>query len=718
MPADRRLLDLYLPPGDDFVLESLVATTYKIDWEFVEEDLLPIALGVRSPVSRIAAFRAELERRLDVCDVTILYDLRASDRFARLSPRIDPIPLTRRKLHAKVTLLLWSRALPEDEAVRKRVRLIVGSANLTRQGFRENYEVVSAVDFGGRGSAPRELLLGAVDLVADIVKGSTSERLNDQLQAFRWFARGLAEGDGGDDHPWRLVTAETAVPALEEAWRGVGESNPQAVVVASPFWPEGEEPATPIAALVGRFGVPGRVELVCESVRNAGGKLFVPLLPRKIPLGLRAALSCPVLIRPSTGIYGVGEGEPDDAGELTEDQLVAVGPAPRPDHRRALHAKVIVVRGRRGSALYVGSSNCTRRGLALSSGTKEAASNWEAGFVYRLSPRNNALIDGLLAFAGDAIEVPVGGVATREPEREPEPPAPTFLREVLAAGSRISIRFRDEEPMPPDVVILMPDRAGPERQFLLLLREGGSPTAASLEVALEECPCVNEALIPVLGDGRVVGVSNVSPLVEVRWRNHVAQFPVRFEDRASLPPVPGMRRLTEGELIEYFLNGREPWSTGAENVGATPGSPEPEAESTDPVDTRRILSYFIRRFVEAIPGLEAEVQRAMHSKPALEAAVFGPTSAVMLVERAVEGLRVGPPAGEPQKTAVSVGFQLVEIAAALRRCRGRALTHEGKEVLDRGIERCRRALDGFVAEYKELQTSTFREYRRLFAEEA
>jgi len=64
MERSCRLIDYYLPPGEGFVLESLVATTYQVDFEFFEEELLAAALGVRSPVSRLRAFRSELERRL------------------------------------------------------------------------------------------------------------------------------------------------------------------------------------------------------------------------------------------------------------------------------------------------------------------------------------------------------------------------------------------------------------------------------------------------------------------------------------------------------------------------------------------------------------------------------------------------------------------------------------------------------------------------------
>src|SRR5262245_41650160 len=168
MNTSNRLLDSFLPPQEGFVLESLVATTYQIDFEFLEEELLPVALGVRGPVSRMRAFRSELERRLQGTEVTVLYDLAGCDRLARLSPRIDALPIASRKLHAKITLQLWTRA--EADAARipdRRLRLLVGSANLTRPGFRENYECMAVLDYGGQDTPPREVLQAALALVRE-----------------------------------------------------------------------------------------------------------------------------------------------------------------------------------------------------------------------------------------------------------------------------------------------------------------------------------------------------------------------------------------------------------------------------------------------------------------------------------------------------------------------------------------------------------------------
>src|SRR5689334_4491008 len=107
MSDDRRLMDRFLPPAEGFVLESLVATTYEIDFSFLEEELLASALGVRSPVARRGAFRCELERALGRARITVLFDVAGCKRPGRLSPRIDAVPFAAAKLHAKVAVQLW-----------------------------------------------------------------------------------------------------------------------------------------------------------------------------------------------------------------------------------------------------------------------------------------------------------------------------------------------------------------------------------------------------------------------------------------------------------------------------------------------------------------------------------------------------------------------------------------------------------------------------------
>jgi hypothetical protein len=143
----KRLLELWAPPAGHR-LAGVIATTYECQADFVEEEVLPVALDLKTPPARGRDFRIELERALQDVEVTLFLH---PDRYTpglRRSPRIDLVPLPERrvaKLHAKVALL---RFVPEGTANYESqiVRLIVGSANLTSSGYRSNIEVAIALD--------------------------------------------------------------------------------------------------------------------------------------------------------------------------------------------------------------------------------------------------------------------------------------------------------------------------------------------------------------------------------------------------------------------------------------------------------------------------------------------------------------------------------------------------------------------------------------------
>lgn len=712
MERTFRLIDYYLPPGEGFVLESLVATTYQVDFEFVEEELLAVAFGVRSPISRLKAFRSELERKLQKADVSVLYDLSGCERLARLSPRIDAIPISARKLHSKISLLMWVR---EDrvsgEKPDRRMRLIVGSANLSRQGFRQNYECVVSIDFGGRNTSSRSLLTKAIELVQQIAAESKSPQLANQLAAFVTQAALLPDGTTGPDDPVALVAAAEVVRTVRDLWSAISMKAPKTMTVVSPFWTEGTTAAEALADLFQQLGPPANLELVCRGEKSADGKTWLPVFDSSVAMELKKRLSSRLCLRaalPDTGDQHSSDNA-EEIGDETEDKEFAAhlgnGNHNSLENQRALHAKVILVDGTEGSVLYAGSSNCTRRGLGLG-----GPSNSEAGFVYRLTPRQRKQINALLEFAGPAIEVHADRVpATVQPTDEEEVVVPTFLAEVIATGSMVTVHFRDV--VPPDLVLLMPIpvRAGDAGYWLLfqadLLNES-PPKTTTLD--LKACQKCDDRLQPIPNDPNG---QQFQPhvFVEVRWQGHSATFPVRFDNKAQLPLLLVGRKPTEGELIEYFLFGTEPddWDDG----GGVPGEGTKGPKADAPIDTSGILAYFIRRFVQAIPGIEAEIRRSGYSRASLDAVLRGPTSPQELAERAFASLKRSPTRNEPQKTATAVGFQLTEILAALIRSKAAISDSELQACFDPVILRCREMLNTLVAQKMELQAPGFRLYQ-------
>ena len=71
-------------------------------------------------------------------------------------------------LHAKVSMLLWSRW----------ARVIVASANLTEPGYRLNHEVFGVLDYFAGGDAPLTVLADITDFLRRAVSFAAPNQTN------------------------------------------------------------------------------------------------------------------------------------------------------------------------------------------------------------------------------------------------------------------------------------------------------------------------------------------------------------------------------------------------------------------------------------------------------------------------------------------------------------------------------------------------------------
>jgi len=196
--SERRLIDLWEAPSG-VRLVSAIATSYELDADFLEEDLLPAALGLRLPPGRGREFRLELEHALQDTEVSIFFDPERYRPGLRRSPRIDLIALPEGrfpKLHAKVALLRFVDA-ENPEPRHQIVRLVVGSANLTTPGYRTNIEVAAALDDAPDAAveavtAVRDALDWLETLVADET-GQVAHQIRDLRAVFA--SRSLTRSD-------------------------------------------------------------------------------------------------------------------------------------------------------------------------------------------------------------------------------------------------------------------------------------------------------------------------------------------------------------------------------------------------------------------------------------------------------------------------------------------------------------------------------------------
>jgi hypothetical protein len=149
-----RLLDFWR--GEDGFGRALgcVTTTFTFDAELFEEQCLARFLSIQSnPNETAKAYLIEREEKLSQCFACVLVDgaHAAPDRSLRWY--MLPVTLPRGGvLHAKLTLLAWEH----------RVRVLIGSANVTEPAYRRNQEMMAVLDYGVPGNPPAELLIQCV----------------------------------------------------------------------------------------------------------------------------------------------------------------------------------------------------------------------------------------------------------------------------------------------------------------------------------------------------------------------------------------------------------------------------------------------------------------------------------------------------------------------------------------------------------------------------
>lgn len=647
-----RLIGLWEPPAG-YRLASIVATTYELQADFLEEDLLPVALDLRLPPGRGREFRMELEHALQEVEVSVFFHPGRYQPGQRHTPRVDLIPLPEGrypKLHAKLTLLRFVMS-GAPEASRQIVRLVVGSANLTNAGYRSNIEVAAAVE-----DAP-DALPEAATAVRDAVAWLEQLVSPSSGQVARQFRdmKAVFASRPAPQIRQRLqfvgLPSVAGFPALAESGEHVRQ-----LTIASPFWPSGLDPADVVSALVLRCGGQlGTVRLIGPADIDEQGRAR-PIIPAGLVRALIAA-GAKVDVAAADPDFGCTAANEDDEGEFDQ---VAQRRIPALNGNRSLHAKALLAKGDKTTRLAIGSFNLTRKGLGLVS-----SGNAEAGLLWALPTAQASGLADVVSFATGWRKV------TRAPEEfvvEPEAYDgdenggwPVFLVSLRAKRDGLLLEG-DAATWPPEVKIRMRDirarLAHRDEWFDPWLVKAPSTSGAggafTVSLPLAAASWLDQAAIaaqdrwPLLPDLEA----------EVTWPQGTAMVPVLFEDKHLFPVVESQAREDEQSLIAWFLGLRP---AGEQEDGGFGHSIDPLPERRENQSaTRDILSYLVRDFVHALPGIRNRLADAGLTETGLRAALLGHRSPVELAQESVRAY-LKPRLGRPRKTAVATAFQLVEL---------------------------------------------------------
>jgi hypothetical protein len=578
-----RLLDHWSPPEGAGAAVAALATPFTFQADFFDEDCLARFLSLSSVpsegdhISSVAAV-LEMEDRLSEAQVTVLVDRSTGTEKRNLRWDLLPVAVPGGLLHAKVAVLLWERS----------VRIVLGSANLTPAGYRQQVETAIAFDIDDDCRVPRPVLddlvtelRRLVDLAPDDPGGDGPKtRAAATIDVLAARIAGLSLPANADRN-LRLAIAParpgvSPLDALPSVWRG---PQPLWATVLSPFWDD----ASPAPAI--------------RAIRSA-------LIGRP---AARRGITAVAAIDPRTEAVKA----PPAMAKEKDVELVAFEPPD--DELRLLHAKILIVESDEWVAAMIGSSNATEAGYGLHPvrGHRELnlwigcpASSNEARALRSLTP------------VGTPLEVD-------EVKWEPE------LDEDEPTTPRLPLGFQScvVAPRPPGVTLTFDAASLPASWSV--------STPNDVELLDSETwhdagsPSVFAAPLP----------SDVLPAyLIVRWSDTQemrATWTANVENRGALPPPEELRNLPVELLLDALSSTRplpvafEQELRRRERVG---GDGRTELDPLKRFDDRGLLLQRTRRVSLALWRLQERLERRTSSLDALQWRLNGPFGPVAIAD--------------------------------------------------------------------------------------
>lgn len=516
-------------------VRAVILTTHDCDLRFVLAELLPGYLQDPGavPAGFGPAHRSYRQAMLDLPPTSIVYAPEASVSLdvPWRPPTLELVPYHEpRRQHAKVAAILF--ALPDGRLV---LRLVAGSANLTRRAFSNNLEIAAFADYelGGRQHPAlfelRRLLeyIGAATRLRDT---RAYQIILDELPQ----SRGRAEA--GDAEFVHSVEPKTLSQAIA---RWVGEppsgKHAQETLIASPFFPaEGKrlhaycrdslrwptEDRRRIALILDGRGISP------TGAQNARS----PDEPWSTPPPWFDALRAPDSPTYVPALLAKKRGQQEDQPFRGTGQ-----------RGRSLHAKLIATwfareaDGKGGIVrLFVGSANFTEAGLGLLG----ERSNVEAGFLIEQESRHAAglqrgHVNESLCFE-HAFDPPRERPVVDEPDLEAIFAATGRSKRVVAALEREGVCTIEERKAGYDIVVRLPNGLALDAEVWF----GKIQLARDAEGVLR---CTTETLAPFHLRVVVDGITTYWP------------FPVTDEQvRLSLVAAAGAKRRVD-RLLDFWL---------------------------------------------------------------------------------------------------------------------------------------------------------------------
>lgn len=615
--AHGRALDLWQAPSDSGEPLTCLATTYTFDAAFFETECLGrfLQMETHPQESESISYLIEREEKLAATRVCVLVDRRHAQEKESLRWDVLPVIVPRAVQHAKIALLCWAR----------RVRLIVGSGNLTEPGYRKNVEVFGALEASPETPGAVDAILQGIEFLDQVVNRAVGRETGAGPKAR---AREILTTAHRHLRNWPRERARraTVVPVFS----GLGTS---VIEQLGRIWPAAAGPRRTLAVLSPFFDRDDTSEVVLGAVSG--------LLAKRGERSIEIYAAAEPLADGRTRVL-VPRPLVDAARQVGKTEVLRIEPE-QDGERRPLHAKAVYL-ANDGWELYLfGSSNFTRAGLGL----EPAASNLEANLAYMFR-RNDTEARHLERVWPKWIDEAV----------DLDDPAVVWESAIGDDNDASSL------PALPAAFDEALYQAGTEPR--LLIRLGDSlPTSWSIRLSDGTEILASRTWPGGAGEREIDWAQRPVPfLLTVSWRGQAAQqwtaaWPVNVGELDRLAPPDCLRDLSLEELIDV-LGSTRPLHDAVAHVLRRRAKTATSGVVIDPhkrVHTETFLLRRTKRVALALERLRERLERPAFSLDAFRWRLRGPLGALALAT-ALE---------REARTAAEARFFLVELALCLHR---------------------------------------------------
>jgi len=592
----RRLLTLWEAPANAGAPVGVLATTFTFDAALFEEECLARFAGVQSDPRRDGAlYRIEREEKLaNLICAAVVVDIHHCAGQRSLRWDLLAARPARGVMHAKVSLLAW----------RDHVRILIGSANLTDSGYRQNQECIATLDFTD-ANTDRTLLSPLLQFLGEILAITDGPARTRAEALLSWVDERLSANHAAPVRGLQrrlILIGPRRSDYFEQLQERLPAGPPEEAHVVSPFFDPELRETGPERRLWVLLKKRGKAELHLhvageESIESSGWRLEAPShVQDATPTGRReVSLSFhPVMVR----------GVTTDSGR----------------ENRPLHGKMLLLSNPNWCLLAQGSSNFTSAGMGLS-----RANNYEANVVYSLvapeADRLRVALEQRFLQGGAAVEINPGVKFEPAIDGDGEdgsgvPPLPGFFSLALFKGAT-------------------------DAAYSIRLELGATPPEGDWSIRAHDIPFIDSMAWAERGEPQQLDLAleRKGPppsVLTVSWYDaqHTAQWPLVATGPGVLPTPTELQGLSLAALLDLLGSIRPLHEALRAWLKHLPNDDDSEIveaiEVVDPhakVDTSDFLVKRVQRACWAIRELRVRLEQPVLSASAMVWRLDGPLGA-------------------------------------------------------------------------------------------